>query len=105
MRIFAAAVHRAVLAHHGLWPAALQRHRELVSHRVREAGARSASRRESPASPDRSAAHAARPHRRHGAPAWPGRAAARTGGARHYAFDNSAPVLAQVSTPQSNPAN
>ena len=39
MRIFSAARYRAVLANHVLRPAALQRHRELLSHRVGKAGA------------------------------------------------------------------
>ena len=61
---------------------------------------RPAARRESPVAPDRSAAVAARPHRRHGSPTGTGRAAARTGGACDAAcLDNSAPVLAQVNAP------
>ena len=106
MRIFSAAAHGAVLADHGLRAAALQRHRELLSHRVGEAGARPAARRESPASFDRSAAFAARPHRRHGSPARNERAAARTGCPCDAAFDYSAPVTGAESTRRRpNPAN
>ena len=49
MRIFSAALTVLFSLDHGLRPAALQRHRELLSRRVGEAGARSAARRESPA--------------------------------------------------------
>ena len=51
MRIFSAAAHRAVLAGHDLWPAALQRHRGLLSRRVGKADSRSVARRESPVAP------------------------------------------------------
>ncbi len=106
MRIFAADGHGVVLADHGLRPAAFQRHRRLVSQSNQRSRARSAARRESSASLDRSAALAAGPHRWHGTPAGTGRAAARPGRASLLrSRSNSAPVLRSNSQPRPPPSS
>ena len=76
MRVFSGRRGRALLSHHDLRPAALLRHRKQLSRRERKADARPVARRKSPIAPERSRAHAARPHRPDGPPAWARRAAA-----------------------------
>ncbi len=99
MRIFSAAVTRALFARDDLWLAALLRHRGLLSRRVGEADPGSAPRRESPVAPQRSGTGSARPHRRMARQM--GLAAPQPGQVVHATArpETSAPVLAQITPP------